>query len=204
MYDKDTVGEDMELVVRLSRQAREKKTRYAVQYCYNANCWTEVPEQLGIFRKQRDRWQRGLIDILSFHGKIMANPRYGTMGLLGFPYYLIYEMLGPWIETSGLLALIACAALSWLSLPLLAFVILSSVVLGIFVSLFALLISQWDKKIFPVFDQIKLMIVSVVEAFGFRQWVGAYRVIGYINTLRKKTGWGKMTRRGFAKTGGPK
>ena len=45
-FKRDTVGEDMELVVRLSRQMREKKIPYSVDYAFNANCWTEVPESM--------------------------------------------------------------------------------------------------------------------------------------------------------------
>jgi cellulose synthase/poly-beta-1,6-N-acetylglucosamine synthase-like glycosyltransferase len=43
-YNKDTVGEDMELVVRLNRHMLEKKQKFKIKYSYNANCWTEVPE----------------------------------------------------------------------------------------------------------------------------------------------------------------
>ncbi|MDC7239045.1 MAG: glycosyltransferase, partial [Spirochaetales bacterium] len=44
---RDTVGEDMELVVRLVRSRHERGEDYNVSYAHNANCWTEVPETLG-------------------------------------------------------------------------------------------------------------------------------------------------------------
>ncbi|HWP68839.1 MAG TPA: glycosyltransferase family 2 protein, partial [Rectinemataceae bacterium] len=94
-YGKDTVGEDMELVVRIARLMREKKQKYRISYAYNANCWTEVPENINVLKRQRDRWHRGLIDIMFFHRKLIFNPSYGKMGLVGMPYFLIFEMIGP-------------------------------------------------------------------------------------------------------------
>ncbi|MDA3822985.1 MAG: glycosyltransferase family 2 protein, partial [Bacteroidales bacterium] len=76
-YHKDTVGEDMELVVRISRQMREAKIPYSVDYAFNSNCWTEVPETWKALHRQRDRWHRGLIDIILFHRRLIANPKYG-------------------------------------------------------------------------------------------------------------------------------
>jgi cellulose synthase/poly-beta-1,6-N-acetylglucosamine synthase-like glycosyltransferase len=58
-YQKDTVGEDMELVVRIGRMLREMKQKFVILYAYNANCWTEVPEDLKSLKNQRYRWQRG-------------------------------------------------------------------------------------------------------------------------------------------------
>ncbi len=40
---KDTVGEDMELVVRLTFEALQEKKPYRVEYVHNANCYTELP-----------------------------------------------------------------------------------------------------------------------------------------------------------------
>lgn len=107
-YAKDTVGEDMELVVRISRHMRELGQKYRICYAYNANCWTEVPEDLKSLKRQRYRWHRGLIDILTFHKRMLFNPRYGRTGILAMPYFMIFEMIGPLIEIQGyLMVLIA-------------------------------------------------------------------------------------------------
>ena len=66
-YGKGTACEEMELVVRIARLMRKKKQKFRIGYAYNANCWTEVPESIKILKRQRDRWHRGLIDIMFFH-----------------------------------------------------------------------------------------------------------------------------------------
>ena len=118
-YLKDTVGEDMELVVRLTRGLREARVPFAVQYAARANCWTEIPESFRVLNRQRDRWQRGLLDIVTFHFAMMANPRYGRAGLVAFPYFLLYEVLGPWFEAEGYLVFATSLALGMIGLPML-------------------------------------------------------------------------------------
>lgn len=85
----------MELIVRISRLMREIGLKYRIRYAYNANCWTEVPEDMKSLKKQRYRWHRGLIEILTFHKRMLFNPRYGRVGLVAMPYFMIFEMIGP-------------------------------------------------------------------------------------------------------------
>lgn len=54
--------------------------------------------------RQRDRWQRGLVQSLWRHRVMLLNPRYGRVGLLAFPYYFFLEMLGPMVELLGYLS----------------------------------------------------------------------------------------------------
>ncbi len=102
-YRRDTVGEDMELVVRLHRWALESKRPYRIAFQPDPVCWTEVPETLTILRRQRSRWQRGTIETVWLHKRMIANPAYGALGLFAFPYFVLFEMLGPLVETSGYL-----------------------------------------------------------------------------------------------------
>ncbi len=92
-YDTDTVGEDMELVLKLQEQGKEYG--WKVVYEKNAICSTYVPKKLYRLCRQRERWQRGLLDCLKKHKKMICNPKYGTLGLLAMPYQVISELLGP-------------------------------------------------------------------------------------------------------------
>jgi peptidoglycan-N-acetylglucosamine deacetylase len=201
MYLKDTVGEDMELVVRLSRNLKERKEPYSLLYLFLANCWTEVPQSLTILRKQRERWQRGLIDILSFHKKMIFNPHYGSIGLIGFPYYLLAEVIGPWFEVIANLFFFLGIVTGWVTLPILMLVLGANFVLSFSLSLSSMIIMDWDGSLFSWKDRIVLVITSLLETLGFRQLVSFYRISGFIGVLRNITGWGTMTRSGFKKKG---
>lgn len=196
-YGKDTVAEDMELVVRVARMLYERGTAFAVQYGYNANCWTEVPTTHRILRNQRDRWQRGLIDTMFYHIRMLGNPRYGTMGLVGFPYFFFFELLGPWIEIQGLVFLITGLALRTMPLGVVSIVFAATIPLGIAVSLSSLLLAEFHQRYYGPFDRVRLMFLAFLEDFGYRQYASVLRLRGYISALTRKTGWGAMVRTGF-------
>ena len=97
-YDASCVGEDAELVLRLHRTAREAGKPCRVTFFPDPICWTEAPTQLRTLVRQRDRWQRGLIQMLSRHRVMMGNPRYGGVGTVALPYFLLFEIIGPTLE----------------------------------------------------------------------------------------------------------
>lgn len=196
-FHKDTVGEDMELVVRLSRYMRERKLPYRVQYASNANCWTEVPEKWKVLHRQRDRWHRGLIDILLFHSTMIANPRYGRLGMVGMLYYFLFELLGPFVEAQGLLFVFIGALMGLINLPIALALFTSTILLGMLVSLSALLISEYDRPLYSNKDMLRLVWMAIVENFGVRQVISLWRVSAYFSAMRKNRGWGTQVRTGF-------
>jgi cellulose synthase/poly-beta-1,6-N-acetylglucosamine synthase-like glycosyltransferase len=196
-YLRDTVGEDMELVVRLNRGLRESGIPFAVQYSYDANCWTEIPESLKMLNRQRDRWQRGLLDILCFHSKMIGNPRYGRTGIVAFPYYLLFEVLGPWFEAEGHLVLAVSLALGAIGLPLFLLLFTATVLLGLLVSVSSMLIAERRREYFPLSDKLLLVLYALLENFGFRQLLSLLRVRGFLRMFARVGGWGQLERRGL-------
>ncbi len=195
----DTVGEDMELVVRLRRTAQEKKKNSKVSYCYNANCWTEVPEDWGSFSRQRDRWHRGLLEILMFHRTCLLKPRYGTMGLIAMPYFWIFECLGPFFELFSSLLLLIGIATGYLTPGLLLLYFTASILFGITISAFSLVFIEFRIVYFNFFETFTLLFYSIIENFGYRQIVAIKRVFSYFKLLTGEGGWGAIKRKGFSK-----
>ncbi len=195
--NKDTVGEDMELVVRITRRAYETKLRFRVNYVFHANCYTEVPESFKILRKQRNRWQRGLIDILSYHRHMILDPSYKQTGLVAMPYFFFFEMVGPLIEIQGYLALIAGIILGVSILEIVLLLITASILLGIVYSLLALYINESNQETLSFKDMMKLLFIAVIENFGWRQFISIYRGISYFSALKETHEWGQMNRVGF-------
>jgi len=196
-YGKDTVGEDMELVVRLTREARERSAPYAIRYAFDANCWTEVPEELPTLSRQRDRWQRGLLEILLLHRKMMGNPQYGRIGTLILPYYLLFETIGPIYELGGWLLMLVGAIAGLVSAPLALFVFTSAILMGVFISISSLVVGERQVLYFSPAEDATLIGFAIAENFGFRQLMGAIRVSACVSYLVGSSGWGAMKRKGF-------
>ena len=197
-YNKDTVGEDMELVVRLNRHMLEQKQKFKIKYAYNANCWTEVPESFRVLKSQRDRWHRGLIDILTFHHELIGNPRYGRVGLIAMPYFFIFEMMGPLVEIQGYIMVALAAVLGLLNQEIALLLFASTILMGILISVSSLYLAEKESDYFSFKELAILVLYAFMENFGVRQLISLWRVTGYINSLKKPKGWGKMERKGFA------
>ncbi|OHD23290.1 MAG: hypothetical protein A2Y38_24445 [Spirochaetes bacterium GWB1_59_5] len=202
VYRKDTVGEDMELVVRLVRHERESGRDGMVDYCYNANCWTEVPEEGKTLMRQRDRWHRGLIEVLLHHRKMAFRPRYGMSGMLSIPYFYMFELIGPWLELSGYLVLAASLFFALID-PLVSLVVFGiAVAFGIMISLCSILLAERQVLYFKPKDFFGLLLLAFVENFGFRQIMSMSRVWAFAQFFYRSKGWQKFARKGFARKGG--
>ncbi len=89
----ETVGEDMELVVRMKRHFTDQGRPCRIEFVPDSVAWTEVPESLRVLGRQRDRWRRGLIESQWRHRTMMFNPRYGPTGMIAFPVFFFLEGL---------------------------------------------------------------------------------------------------------------
>ncbi|MCU0104774.1 glycosyltransferase family 2 protein [Acholeplasma vituli] len=196
---KDTVGEDMELVVRLTHKAIQNKESYRVAYVHNANCYTELPSDLKSLLKQRNRWQRGLLDILSYHRRMLFNPKYRQPGLLGFPYFFIFEMMGPFIELVGYAALLSSLLLGLLNVNLVLLLFYATIGYGIIISLISLWISERQSDFYRFKDIFILIILAIFENFGYRQLMSLHRIRATFAALKENGSWGSQARTGFNK-----
>jgi cellulose synthase/poly-beta-1,6-N-acetylglucosamine synthase-like glycosyltransferase len=199
-FKKDTGGEDMELVVRLTYQALQDKKPYRVKYVHYASCYTELPADLKSLLKQRNRWQRGLLDILSYHRRILLNPRYKQPAMIGFPYFFVFEMMGPFIETIGYLALLVGLILGILNVPLVILLFTVTVAFGLVISLFSLFIAERKNTFYSIKEMFILILFCCLENFGFRQLMSVHRIKGTFASLKETGSWGAQNRQGFQKT----
>ena len=196
-YATDSVGEDMELVVRMHRYRRELGKPYRIGFVPDPICWTEVPASFRVLRRQRTRWQRGLIDTLVRHRAMIGRPRYGTVGMISLPGFVMFEMLSPLVELSGYIMLPVIWALGFLS-PSVAFVFfVLAIMYMVLVSALAVLLEDLAfRRYASVGDLGRLLIGAVLENFGYRQLTVWWRVRAFWEYLRGDLSWGAMERRG--------
>ncbi|HLD29238.1 MAG TPA: glycosyltransferase, partial [bacterium] len=192
-YRTNIVGEDMELVLRLQHSLRKGKKPCSIYFVPDTVCWTEAPERLKILSRQRSRWQRGLAESLFYHLSMLFNPRYGSVGFIGMPYFLFIEFLSPVVESFGYVIFITGIFTGAVKLLSLWVFILLAVFMGVIFSLLALLMQEVT---FPryrrITDMLKLIFAAVFENFGYRQYMAAVRMKGIIDWLTGKKSWGRM------------
>lgn len=197
-YATDTVGEDVELVVRLHRHLRERGEEYRIEFVPDPVCWTEAPEGFRVLSRQRRRWHRGLGETLWRHRRLTFNPRYGHLGMQAFPYFLVFEFLGPVLELLGPPAIVIWWSFGLLSLPFLLGFLAVAFLLGILLSIAALALEEFSFRRHRRNREVaRLLLFSVFENLGYRQLVAFWRLLAFIDLARRRRGWGEMQRKGF-------
>jgi cellulose synthase/poly-beta-1,6-N-acetylglucosamine synthase-like glycosyltransferase len=193
----DTVGEDMDVVVRIHRRLRGIGRPYRVVFVPDPVCWTECPETLKGLRGQRERWQRGLGETLAHNQEMLANPRFGRIGLLAMPYFMVFEYLAPIMEVAGYVILPFGWALGLLDHRLFALFVGMAFAYGLCVSLTTLLLEELSFRRYRTRHLLRLIGVAVLENFGLRQLESWWRLVALITWRGRPQTWASAPRQGF-------
>lgn len=200
-YDRTTVGEDMELVVRMRKYMEEKKEPYEVLTIPDPLCWTEVPESKDILKKQRNRWMRGTMETLWKHRKMMFNPKYGKLGMVSLPYWFFFEFLGPLIEFLGYIIFIIFLFMGIINWQFFFILFALVVSMGFLYSIYGILVDLVSYQVYTKRkDFLSLIGTAFSEPFYFHPIVVKAGVNGFIDYFKKSHGWGEMKRQGFNQT----
>lgn len=197
-YRHDAIGEDMELVVRLHRQARLAGKQYKITFVPDPVCWTDAPTTLKDLRSQRMRWQRGLAEVLSMHRKLFFSPRAGVVGWVALPFFLVFELLGPLIEIIGFIFLIVAAWSGWIDYTSMAIFMFVAIALGTLLSVSALLLDELSFKVYPrLRDTLILFAAAIGENLGYRQLISIWRLVALVKWMcGVEARWDSISRTG--------
>jgi hypothetical protein len=200
-YDKSTVGEDLELVVRMRKYMHQvEKKKYKVAFIPDPLCWTEVPQTLKVLSRQRNRWTRGSIDTILKHKDMLFNREFGRIGMISFPYWVIFEWLAPLIEFAGMVYFVVMLTLGLVDTKIFVLLLIMVLITTLVFSIFAVF---YETYVFYRYRGFKFLLgvlgTCLLEMPVYHPLNVIFSLKGnYDFFLRKnKKGWGKMTRTGF-------
>lgn len=192
-YRKNTVGEDLDLVVRLHKYCKDKKIFYKIHFIPDPVCWTQAPSDITSLLKQRNRWARGLIESLWYNKEMLLNLKYGTVGLLAFPYFLFVEVLAPFVEFGGYAIFILLALTGQASQEFILMFFAFAILWGTCLNLGAIYLDGFvNYRYRSLGDNLKLTFYALIETFGFRQLILTEKIIAIFQIW--KTHWDQPTR----------
>lgn len=197
-YDVTTMGEDMELVVKIHVYCREHGMRYRIRYAADAICWTQAPEKLSDLCRQRRRWHIGLYQSMTRHRRILANPKYGLVGFVSYLYFLIYELLSPYIEVIGAAAMVLAWFLDFLNVPYML------LYLGIYVTYSSILsLAAFFARVHTI--DLRLSLMDGVKAAGLcmaevscLRFILAWVRVTALGRGKKRNVWGRIERKAIS------
>jgi poly-beta-1,6-N-acetyl-D-glucosamine synthase len=202
-YALDTVGEDMELVMRIRRFAAESGETLKIAYAKEAVCYTEFPWNEKDLRKQRMRWTVGLTEALWKYREMAVCPRYSFLEKLTFCYYVLCGKFAPHIEFTSLIMSIVLGVVygfSRVAITIMAIIFF----LQLFISIVGSLQSIKNYfgssgNVLRVFLKLLLLVITFVSVYHL--WHSFWRLIAIPSFRRKQrktnkqgTSWVSPTR----------
>lgn len=207
-----TICEDMEIVVRLWRYFIENKKKAKAVFLAQPVCWTEMPDNAKNLFKQRSRWQIGLAETLKIHRTLAFEPKYGTIGLIAYPYYFLFELLSPVIKIFTLIFIVFAAFAGTINFAWVMLLIVSiTLTTAIIMSSMTVVIENWSQKHFAAnrdalryknfANWLWLLFVGIISDFSYAFFRLYSQFVGIIKFLQKKSEWNKFERKGVKTEG---
>ncbi|MEG2200414.1 MAG: glycosyltransferase, partial [Anaerovorax sp.] len=194
-YDFETVGEDMELVIRLHAYCRSNRIPYSIRYAADAVCWSQAPANLKSLKSQRRRWHIGLFQSIWKHKQLILNPAYGIISFVSFLYFLIYELLSPYIELFGLLTILIAYQFNLINVPfMLTFLLIYAFFSGmVTIIAFFSRVHAMDIQL-HVGDVLKAISLCLIENIVLRFILVFIRIFAFKGYRKGKMNWGEIKR----------
>jgi cellulose synthase/poly-beta-1,6-N-acetylglucosamine synthase-like glycosyltransferase len=193
-FSRQTLGEDMELTMRLYHVLRPDRPDMRIAFVPDAVCWTEAPSTLRALRTQRIRWHVGLIDNLRLH-RAMFGGRWGIVGRVAMPYAVLFEAVAPVIELLGyavVVALLVVGETTWLFVA--SFLVVALLV-GQIQTAGAILVEEVGFRRYRSRDLLLLGLWSLLELFWYRPLTLLWRFWAMMLLLvGRRPGWGTIPR----------
>lgn len=197
--DTGSLAEDADLVLAVHKHYRDQKIPARIAFVPTPVCWTEVPSTLASLARQRSRWSQGLGELLHKYRTMIANPRYGVLGVLTMPYFLLFEFLGPIIGGIGFAAMLVGAVTGITPWSLFWLTVAASVGLGFINSTFTVILEEAAYHRFArTSDALKILSAGLIEPLWFHALHAWWRALGVFRALgRRQSEWGSQQRTGF-------
>jgi biofilm PGA synthesis N-glycosyltransferase PgaC len=186
--------EDIEMTFRIHEKFLREKRPYRIMSLHEMVAQTEGPDTASALVRQRARWQRVTLETVWHYRRMFLRPRYGIVGMLGVPYYVIFEALAPLMQTLSFVALALLIFLGQVDWPLYAVFLGIVVFANAIPSTMAILLYDQAYRRYRVRDLVRLLILGPIDLFVYRPILVYAGLRGSWQFLRGDKRWDKFVR----------
>ena len=186
----DTLAEDCDLTMRLHRIG------YEVRNCNDAISYTEAPETMKQFMKQRFRWSFGVMQCFWKHRDAVFNPKFKSFGMIAMPNILIFQMILPFLAPlADLLLVLSLIAAGFGFIPASISHILIYYIIFTFVDIAGAALAFAFEK-----EDYKKLIWMIPQRLVYRQLMYYIIIKSFSRAIKGELqGWGVLKRTGNVK-----
>lgn len=186
--------EDIELTYRVHEHFRREGRPYEIVALADTVGVTEGPDTVRTLIAQRERWQRVILETVFAYRRMMFRRRYGAVGFVGVPFFMLSEVIAPVFELLGVVTVVLGAALGALVVSqALTMLVALALVNGLLTSA-AVLLEDRTSRAYPLRDLLRLVALGPVDMFVYRPFIVWARLKGTWRFLRGDQGWHKFER----------
>jgi len=204
-YQTGSVTEEMDLVVRLHRYLKENGLPDTIPFVPDPVAWTVVPTSVRNLGRQRERWHRGLVATMWTHRDMMFNPRYGAIGMVAMPFYVLGELVAPVVELLGYLLTVLGLWLGAINVEFALVFLAVALGYGLMLSFWTLVLEEVTYRRYPrLADVLRLAWYALIENLGYRQLTVWFRLQAIWKYARRVRTRGVHRREGYVVPAQPK
>jgi cellulose synthase/poly-beta-1,6-N-acetylglucosamine synthase-like glycosyltransferase len=193
-YSPEFTCEDIELTFRAHERFRREGRDYLIHCLPDSVGITESPNTYSKLVSQRERWQRVISETVLHYRRMWFNRRYGSVGFVGAPFYLLTEVVSPAVEVLAL-AILAVAVALGLFDPLTFVVVLAAVAfVNAALTAGAILLDDLQSRLYRKRDLARILASAPLELVLYRPIIFFARVKGSWGFLRGDKSWNRFER----------
>ena len=193
-WSRDYTCEDIELTFRVHEVLRRQGRPYRVVCLPDRVGVTEGPDTVRKLVAQRERWQRVILETWWAYRHMCFNRRYGAVGLLGMPFYLVSEIVAPVFELVAITLLVVGTVSGHVDWWQFAGVTLAITLVNSIFNAGALLMVDLQARVYNKRALARLFVLMPLELVVYRPIMAWARLKGTWRFLRGDRAWHKFER----------
>jgi biofilm PGA synthesis N-glycosyltransferase PgaC len=193
-YSPEFTCEDIELTFRIHERYRREGREYEVRCLPDCVGVTEGPDNARKLVAQRERWQRVINETVIHYRRMWFNRQYGSVGMVGAPFYLLTEVLSPAIELLAIASLVAAVALGVFDVQIFLAVVAAMAFANAALTAGAILLDDLQSRLYRIRDLVRLLLWAPFDLVLYRPIIAWARFKGTWRFLRGDKAWHKFER----------
>ena len=193
-FSREHTCEDIEFTFRVHEHMLRLGKDYRVVCLPDHVATTEGPDTVGKLVSQRERWHRVTLETFLTYRRMFLNPRYGSVGLLGMPFFLATEVLAPVFELATVIVLVLGVAFGLLDWQMVVAVTTAIALLNASLSAAAVAAVETQSRTYRSSSIARLLLLAPFELFLYRPLIAWARVKGTWRTVRHDKSWERFER----------